>query len=300
MAKDRKLIPTPYQYEQLTLANQISLSYKDVAIKLFHWENIPESVTSDIIEEFLYDNGCCVCFNDDTLGVLFLPPTTFTNMNVYGIPQLYSARGYNGTLFNNLTPDNSVMIKNSPKSIPTRLYVDTKVDELTNVIMARTTNVNATKTPFVIEGDENETLSMRNLYEQITGNKMVIYKNKTKAQTSIGLNVLETGAPYLADKLTQLKNAIECDILTYLGLNNNNVEKAERLVTGEVEANNEIIVNYLYMRYKERVDACNKINAMLGTNIEVRINKDFINEFNKSIDENVNDIIDESEETIDE
>lgn len=278
--KTRKLKLNDYQFEKLKLAQQLALNYKDIAIKIYNWKNLPNgSLTSDIIERFLYETGCVVYFNNDDYGNLALPPVAFTNLNVYGIPQVYGAQGVNGAYFGDLSPENSVIIKNTPNYVPTRLYIDKLCEDLADVLQAIKVNVNATKTPFVIEGEEQEVLSMKNMYEQVSGNKAVIYKNKTKAQSSLSLNVLKTDAPYTADKLTALKNAIECDALTYLGLNNNNIEKKERLVAGEVDANNEIIENYLYMRLKERKDAVEKINAMFGTNIEVDINREFVSQY---------------------
>lgn len=279
-AKQRKLKLNDYQFEKLRLCQQLALNYKDIAMKIYVWKNLPsESMTSDIIERFLYDVGCVVYFDNDNYGNLVLPPVAFTNLNVYGIPQVYGAQGVNGEYFSGLNEDNSVLIKNTPNYVPTRIYIDMLCESLADVIQARKVNVNATKTPFVIEGEEQEVLSMKNLYEQISGNKAVIYKNKTKAQTSLSLNVLKTDAPYTADKLTALKNALECDALTYLGLNNNNIEKKERLVAGEVEANNEVIENYLFMRLKERKDAVEKINKLFNTNIEVDINREFVSQF---------------------
>lgn len=282
MAKEKKreLKLNDYQFEKLRLCQQLALNYKDIAMKIYVWKNLPnESMTSDIIERFLYEVGCVVYFDNDIYGNLVLPPVAFTNLNVYGIPQVYGAQGVNGEYFSGLNGDNSVLIKNTPNYVPTRLYIDMLCESLADVIQARKVNVNATKTPFVIEGEEQEVLSMKNLYEQISGNKAVIYKNKTKAQTSLSLNVLKTDAPYTADKLTALKNALECDALTYLGLNNNNIEKKERLVAGEVEANNEVIENYLFMRLKERKDAVEKINKLFDTNIEVDINREFVSQF---------------------
>lgn len=279
-AKQRKLKLNDYQFEKLRLCQQLALNYKDIAMKIYIWKNLPnESMTSDIIERFLYETGCVVYFDNENYGNLVLPPVAFTNLNVYGIPQVYGAQGVNGEYFSGLNEDNSVLIKNTPNYVPTRLYIDMLCESLADVIQARKVNVNATKTPFVIEGEEQEVLSMKNLYEQISGNKAVIYKNKTKAQTSLSLNVLKTDAPYTADKLTALKNALECDALTYLGLNNNNIEKKERLVSGEVDANNEIIENYLFMRLKERKDAVEKINKLFNTNIEVDINREFVSQF---------------------
>ena len=276
----RKLKLNDAEVEKLEFWKQLSLNYKDIAIKIYNWKNLPnDSMTSDIIERFLYDTGAVVFFRDETLGELVLPPVAFTELNVYGIPQVYGAQGVNGAYFSGLNADNSVLIKNTPNYVPTRLYIDKLCESLADIIQARQVNVNATKTPYIVEGEEQEVLTLKNMVKKITGNEVAIYKNKTKAQTGIELKVANTNVPYTADKLTSLKSAIECDALTYLGLNNNNIEKKERLVAGEVDANNEVIQNYLYMRLKERKDACEKINALFGLNIEVDINREFVDKY---------------------
>lgn len=290
MAKN-KLRLNDYEIEHLQIREQLLLNYKDIAMKIYHWDNLPIGLTSDIIERFLFETGCVVFFKDEYQGFIALPPVAFNYLNVYGLPQQYAAQGVNGEYFGGLNEDNSVLIKNTPNYVPTRLYIYDRCSEIADIMQARSVNVNATKTPFIIEGEESEVLSMQNMYAQISKNKPVIYKNKTRAESSLGVNILETNAPYVADKLTALKNAIECDVLTYLGLNNNNIEKKERLVSGEVDANNEIIQNYLFMRLKERQDAVEKINALFGTNIEVNLNKEFVSRYIDIDEEPVEEVV---------
>lgn len=56
-------------------------------------------------------------------------------------------------------------------------------------------------------------------------------------------NVLEAGGStqYIIDKLYQYKTSLENELLTFLGLNNIPVEKAERLITAEADSNNQVI-----------------------------------------------------------
>ena len=135
--KQRKLKLNDYQIEKLRLSQQLALNYKDIAMKIYIWKNLPnESMTSDIIERFLYETGCVVYFDNDDYGNLVLPPVVFTNLNVYGIPQVYGAQGVNGEYFSGLNEDNSVLIKNTPNYVPTRIYIDMLCDSLADVIQA--------------------------------------------------------------------------------------------------------------------------------------------------------------------
>ena len=81
--------------------------------------------------------------------------------------------------------------------------------------------------------------------------------------------MLDTQAPYLLDKLQDYKNELRSELLTFLGINNNNIVKKERLITDEVNANNELISIMLDLMYDLRKKACEEINNKFGLNITV-------------------------------
>ena len=66
------------------------------------------------------------------------------------------------------------------------------------------------------------------------------------------------------------KHMIWNEAMTFLGLNNSNQDKRERLVANEVEANNEQVEGCLNAGLKARQRACREINRIFGTNISVR------------------------------
>ena len=59
------------------------------------------------------------------------------------------------------------------------------------------------------------------------------------------------------------------ELLTFLGINNHNVQKAERLLVDEVNANNDFILVNLDHMYDEREKAVKEINEKFGLNIKV-------------------------------
>ena len=82
-------------------------------------------------------------------------------------------------------------------------------------------------------------------------------------------DVIDTSAPYILDKLSDYENFYVNKAMTYLGLNNANVDKKERLITSEVDANNEQIGAILDMYYECRKEFCELCNEKFGTNISV-------------------------------
>ena len=108
---------------------------------------------------------------------------------------------------------------------------------------------------------------------QYEGNEPFIFG--TKDLDTTGLSVLKTDAPYVADKLYQLKTQIWNEALTYLGISNLNVQKKERLVSDEVMRNMGGVIASRYSRLNARRQACEQINEMFGLNIEVDYREDY-------------------------
>ena len=98
---------------------------------------------------------------------------------------------------------------------------------------------------------------------------MLYLEKKTLASTISKDDVLDTSAPFLLDKLQNYKNEMRSELLTFLGINNNNIVKKERLITDEVNANNELISIMIDLMFDLRKKACDEINKMYGLNINV-------------------------------
>ena len=244
----------------------------ELAISMFEWKDLPDTIDPRFLELTLFGDGYAVFFKDEVLGYLALQCLIGGKLNVYRIPtdrRAYATNGYNkqldGTdsviIYNNLLHTNSVLeITNFSK----RLY---NLDRIIDV------NANAQKTPVLIACTENERQTMINLYNQYEGNQPFIFGNKGLDPNA--LKVLQTGAPYVADKIYELKTQIWNEALTYLGISNINVVKKERMITDEVTRNMGGTVASRYSRLEARRNACKQINEMFGLNISVDYREDF-------------------------
>mgnify|MGYP003298363222 CR=1 FL=1 len=100
----------------------------------------------------------------------------------------------------------------------------------------------------------------------------VIYGDKSLDKES--LRVLNTEAPYVADRLYTLKTQIWNEAMTYLGISNLNIQKKERLVANEANVSQGGTLASRSSRLEMRKRACDEINRMFGLNIDVEYNKD--------------------------
>lgn len=255
----------------------------ELAISMFEWKNLPPSVDARYLELHLFETGCMVYFNDDVLGNICLDCIANGRLGIYGDPIL--RRAYSG--YNNynalLKESNSVIVWNNylhtnsildVKMFARRLYV---LDRIIDI------NANAQKTPVLVQGTEKQRLTLINLYKEFDGNAPFIF-----GDNNLDLNVLkvlQTGAPYVCDKLYTLKTQYWNEALTYLGISNINIQKRERLITDEVTRNQGGTIASRYSRLNSRREAARKINAMFGTNIQVNYREDFQQVDNDTIPE---------------
>ena len=244
----------------------------ELALSMFEWKNLPKTVDQRFLEMCLFSDGMCVFFEDEVLGYLGLRCMIGGKLNVYQIPtdrRAYATNGYQ----KELDGTNSVIIFNNYLHTNSMLDVEMFSKRLYNLDRAIDVNANAQKTPFLIQCDESQRLTMLNLYKKYDGNEPFIFGSK--GLDANGLKVLQTGAPYVADKLYELKTQIWNEALTYLGISNINVVKKERMITDEVTRNQGGTVASRYSRLESRRQACKQINEMFGLDIWVDYREDF-------------------------
>lgn len=256
----------------------------ELAISLFEWKNLPDTVDARYLELHLFETGCMVYFKDEVIGDLCLDCIVNGRLDVYGNPLL--RRAYSG--YNNyqklLKYNNSVIIWNNYLHSNSILDVEMFARRLYNIDRIIDINANAQKTPVLLQGSEKQRLTLLNLYKEYDGNAPFIFGDKNLDINS--LKAFSTNAPYVCDKLYQLKTQIWNEALTYLGISNINIQKKERLISDEVTRYQGGTIASRYSRLESRRQAVEKINDMFGTNIEVNYREDFQEVGNDDVTDN--------------
>lgn len=245
----------------------------ELSMSMFAWKNLPNTVDPRYIELRLFETGSVVFFKDDVLGELCLDCIQQGNFDVYGNP--ITRRAY--SCYNNyqkvLNDKDSVIIWNNYLRTNSVTDIQLYAKRLWDLDRSVDVNAKAQKTPILIQCNEKQRLSIMNLYMQYDGNTPVIFADNNIDIN--GIKVIDTRAPYVADKLYQLKNQIWNEALTYLGISNLNINKQERLITDEVSSSQGSTISSRYSRLECRKQAVEKINEMFGLDIEVDYRKDY-------------------------
>ena len=263
--------------ESLSMNNYTYMQYAyrlmELSISMFEWKNLPEGIDERFLEMVLFTDGHAVFFKDDELGdYLALQCLINGKLNVYRIPinrRAFAVNGYQ----KQLTDKDSVIIFNN--MLHTNSWLDVKMfaKRLYNLDRIIDVNANAQKTPILIKGNEQQRLTLTNLYKEYDGNAPVIFADKSLDMNA--LQVMSTQAPYVADKIYQLKTQIWNEALTYLGISNVSFQKRERMVSDEVTRSQGGTVASRYSRLNARRQACEQINKMFGLNIDCDFREDY-------------------------
>ena len=231
----------------------------EIAISRFKYKNIPKTVDLRFYELAEFVDGFALGFVDPVLGMLVLRSTIQGEWNVYNIPKhrrAYASNNYNAER----NDSDSVIIFNNMLRTNTQtsiIYYARKLAEYDRVIDV---NIKAQKTPILITCPENQRLTLKNVYSKYEGNEPVIYAQKELTKNDI--SAISTGAPYVADRIYELKTKVWNEALTFLGVSNIAENKKERMITDEVERQlgGTLVARNSYL--KERQTAWDKLYEM--------------------------------------
>lgn len=251
------------------LNNMTVLDYYDrlkiLALSQFEWINLPKECNERFLEETLFMQGKILFHYSPKYGFITLPPTTNGTLNMYNEPTKFSVHSVSVSI-DNIDIDDCVMIRNNNLEKGTDATISLFAYRLAESERTIDTNIRNQKTPLFIGCNKNDQLSLKNIFKQYDENETMILGSKDIDLDKI--KVFKTDTPFIADKLMTYKKEIWNEAMSFIGVNNANNEKKERMITDEVNANNEQInmmaESYLLSRQK----ACELINEMYKDKLE--------------------------------
>lgn len=281
-----------------------------ICLSMFEWKNLPSSMDERYLEKTLFYKGKASLLKDEKYGYINTQVASGGNINLYGLPNILNCYSHGfqtqRKLYTGLPKkegekdDEAILVMNNWDMTATISTIELFAYRLAEAQKTCDVNLNAQRTPILLLCDDKQRLAVENLYSQYEGNKPVIFGNKDR-MGNIQLEAINTEAPFLLDKLTTYKKEIWNEFLTFMGINNIDIDKKERLIKGEANANNEVINFNLQALLKPRKKACEEFNEKFGLTgdkaISVKLNSDLHNiiKDNESIITDYNIHIEEEE-----
>ena len=273
------------QFNNALIQNKSSFLYyyywlKLLALSMFSWSNLPEGCDSDFIEKNLFENGRVIFANSPEYGLLNLSLADGYEYNYYDKPIVYD--GFAGSFKMKCDFTNSVIVQNNILNLPTIFPTTFFADKISKVDRVADVNLLGIKTPLIFQGSQQELFTLDKIINDIYSNVPML-KIKNNYDINKKVDTLKTDVPFLLDKLRDEKISVMSEFLTFIGINNVNITKKERLVKDEATSNNELIKFDLNMFLSKRQEAVDIINKKFDTNISVNVNKNIVESFNNTI-----------------
>ena len=168
--------------------------------------------------------------------------------------------------YGNMKVNKDVVIAYALKSHrPIKEVVEYQVQRICDVRNAINQNLHINMIPFLIKIGNNDA-RIKNIFEDIFAGEELV--GISPEDYSYIEDSLELKAPYLIDKLQAYEKDLFNELLTFLGVNNmGNQEKKERMITGEIDSNNELIAIFGDCFMREAKIESTKIKNVFGVDV---------------------------------
>lgn len=291
MRRIRKIPPKDAFRDAMILNSETYADYlgrmKKICLSMFEWKNLPPSMNARFLEMCLYYNGQAAMLYDENYGYMNTMAADGGYINIYGLPtevQCYSYRfNQRRSLFTLTSGEEKdkecILVMNNYERIPTQSTVILFAKRLAEAQRTADVNIQAQRTPILIATDQKQYFTLKKMYEEYDGNTPAIFADKNLIDPN-SLKAIKTEAPFIAQNIMDYKREIWNEFLTTMGISNLS-EKRERMISNEVDSNNELINLNLQALLAPRKEACQLFNekyGLLGDKaIDVKVRSDLYN-----------------------
>lgn len=242
----------------------------DLAIGRLKIKGLPNYIYKPFIYRQIILNRDLLFAYDEIIDRYFLYQYTIGpsgKLNEYNVPIDRRITLMNNGYTNVFDDSNSVIFRTSYSGTPLLPVIEEYARKLYIISRTIDVNVNAQKTPVVVLCPPEEELTFKNLMKQYSGNVPFIFGNKDILNLD-NIKSLNLNAPFVADKLQQLKSDVWNEYLTFLGISNIAINKKERLITDEVQRSMGGVIVARNNFVSAIQDSIDEINEKFDLNLE--------------------------------
>lgn len=236
----------------------------------FKWSGLDYRQEEYIMKQFWY-KGTVAAFKIKNIDELAFAPWAMNSWDMYGLPEKVTLIN---TYSSPLVPtkmqvvDKDVVIgylQHNKKSLSE--IVEWYLERIVDVEMVINTNLQLQKMPFLVTAeDDKDSKKVQDVIDSILDNEEVI---KIFGSDTGLIQAIQTGVPYVIDKLSNYRKLLENDLKTIMGIDNKGEEKIEQLQMSEVNANNAEINSHEDSYIDCLTQFCDNIKETLGISISV-------------------------------
>lgn len=242
---------------------------------------IPESWDPDYFRYTLFVMGYSIVFNTDQFGIVNNHGSLYGRNFYYRPTKAIVANPLlkNSSRQMDIGKDCSI-IKLTPDYRGAYDVVSTFSDMMALTFESMGINLINTKLAYVFSSDNKAMAeSFKQLYEEIASGNPAAFADKNLFDADgnprwvqFNQNLKQT---FLGNDFTTFMTSIESMFLSFIGIENVNFEKRERLTNDEVNANNENTHAISRVWLNSLQESMNKTNDLFGLNLSVKLSADY-------------------------
>lgn len=245
-----------YKMKMLTLAENV-----------FQFKNMNPYIDLAFVNSELVTKGSIAFFKDEVMGLLALPYTSIGGLDIYGRPNRIAVIPKNGTYNRVLTRDEFVIMYDNDSHIPIYTNIIQSCERL--ALIKRTIDINVVhqRTPRYFKTSEENKRTVKDILNNVDSltDTVFTYDNIDLEETT-GVLI---PAPFVADKLNEVKKEEWAEFLDLIGIANVSIQKKERVISDEILCSMGGTIASRYSRFTARKKAIDEINRKFNENIEV-------------------------------
>lgn len=246
----------------------------EMSVSRFKWDGLPDAIDQRFLELGLLNRGLMVMFKEDELynDYVAMRASSIGDLNIYDNPVNYTVIGGTGSLYLNKTLDEDecvpvwANILRRPQMPDLQLWAN-RLANMDRTVEISAENARQTK---LIGVPESIRLSAMNVVKRMKEGSAEVFGTPELLELAKNFVTmdLESHPAKLMNMLIS-KAKMWNEIMTFMGINNSNQDKKERLVSDEVAANDEQVDLTKRMHLLTRQQAAEAMNEKFDLNVTV-------------------------------
>lgn len=236
-------------------------------ITMFQYDNLPDGLTSEIMERALMFNNFLCGYKDDALGFVICRWRPDSDYDLYWKPYTVTLLTISGRPIKDRVPyDSIILFRDNPMDIIPFLTLNAWIDKIREKEATIDSIFTWLSLPLILTGDK----------DQVNALKQVAKKANVRAPFAFAAKNFKDHMEQFDIKLPVELEQVYDIMKKYRGMTFSSMgvyevdEKRERIVTSEIQAQNDY-VDFVYTgMYNERKRFVDEVNSRYGLNIVLR------------------------------
>lgn len=246
--------------------------YLTIAQSIYDWKNLPEDVPIGYVEQALFWYGCLGAKDVPGIGLCLFGASP-AGWTIYGEPSSWLPTG--------LRAITSPVIQEKSEN-PT-LYLGVSVadkiaafaDIQKQSLISLRQNTIGMRQPVALDGNPGNTADAYVLSNELENGEQYI---PVIDNGKVGVKTIDLGVTDFTSSLINVYDAMDREILSYLGVKNSGTEKLSGITSEETMSITQELSMVNSLGLKLRKNWCKKINLILGTNFDVEVSEAYLSQ----------------------